>query len=416
MPETISAPSRFHYGWVILIMATMTVFGALGLARFSYSVVLPAMQENLLLDNTETGMLATFNLVGYLIFSAVGGALATRYGSRKVIAVGLALSGVGLWMTGTVSGVGWGAVWCALTGIGSGVSNMSVMGLLSVWFASSKRGMAAGIAVTGTSYAMILVGTLVPELMEFFDQDGWRVCWFVLGVICLILALAALLLLRNHPAEKSVYPIGGNSIESPSHELPGKNSLELSRVYRSGKVWLLGGIYIAFGFSYIIYVTFFVLYLVNEGNYSQEDASGLYMLIGWVSIFCGVVWGSVSDQIGRGRAMFLVYLLQAASFGLFGLWQSPTGFIISALLFGITAWSIPAIMAAACGDVLEPRMTSAALGFITIFFGVGQSLGPLVAGLIADYMHSLSPVFLVASITAMAGAFGSLALEEKHRF
>ena len=225
MSETISAPSCFHYGWVILIMATMTVFGALGLARFSYSVVLPAMQENLLLDNTETGMLATFNLVGYLIFSAVGGALATRYGSRKVIAVGLALSGVGLWMTGTVSGVGWGAVWCALTGIGSGVSNMSVMGLLSVWFASSKRGMAAGIAVTGTSYAMILVGTLVPELMGIFYQDGWRVCWFVLGVICLILALAALVLLRNHPVEKSMNPIGRYSIESPSHELPGKNSI-----------------------------------------------------------------------------------------------------------------------------------------------------------------------------------------------
>ena len=112
MPKANSVPSRFHYGWVILIMATMTVFGALGLARYSYSVVLPAMQENLLLDNTETGMLATFNVVGYLIFSAVGGALATRYSSRQVIALGLALSGVGLWLTWTVPGVGWGAVWC----------------------------------------------------------------------------------------------------------------------------------------------------------------------------------------------------------------------------------------------------------------------------------------------------------------
>ena len=118
--------------------------------------------------------------------------------------------------------------------MGSGVSNMPVMGLLSVWFVSSKRGMAAGIAVTGTSYAMILVGTLVPDLMEYFEQDGWRVCWFVLGFICLILGLAALLLLRNHPAEKSVHPIGWDSIESPSHELPGKKFLELSRVYHSG--------------------------------------------------------------------------------------------------------------------------------------------------------------------------------------
>ncbi|MCD6360682.1 MAG: hypothetical protein J7M38_07400, partial [Armatimonadetes bacterium] len=50
---------RLHYGWVVLAMSTLVVFGSLGLARFGYTVVLPAMQEGLGLDNTHAGALAT---------------------------------------------------------------------------------------------------------------------------------------------------------------------------------------------------------------------------------------------------------------------------------------------------------------------------------------------------------------------
>ena len=135
------------------------------------------------------------------------------------------------------------------------------------------------------------------------------------------------------------------------------------------------------------------------------------MLIGWVSLFCGVIWGSVSDRVGRGRSLFLVYLLQSVAYALFGLSETPSGFFMSALIFGFTAWSIPAIMAAACGDVLEPRMASAALGFITLFFGIGQSLGPLLAGWMADYFLSYGPGFLAAATVSLAGAIGSLFLK-----
>ena len=44
------ALSALHYGWVILVLATLVAFGALGLARFGYSIVLPAMQVDLGMD------------------------------------------------------------------------------------------------------------------------------------------------------------------------------------------------------------------------------------------------------------------------------------------------------------------------------------------------------------------------------
>ncbi|MDP2982727.1 MAG: hypothetical protein Q8O92_05290 [Candidatus Latescibacter sp.] len=77
-------------------------------------------------------------------------------------------------------------------------------------------------------------------------------------------------------------------------------------------------------------------------------------------------------------------MLQAAAFGLFALWTEPPGFLLSAVLFGLTAWSIPAIMAAACGDVL---------------------------GAIADTTGSFDPAFLLAGIVALLGAAGSLFLK-----
>ena len=67
-------------------------------------------------------------------------------------------------------------------------------------------------------------------------------------------------------------------------------------------------------------------------------------------------------------------------------------------------------MAAACGDVLGSRLAPAALGFITLFFGIGQALGPFVAGAMADAFGSLSSAFLLAAGVALLGAFGAALL------
>jgi MFS family permease len=169
-------------------------------------------------------------------------------------------------------------------------------------------------------------------------------------------------------------------------------------------------VYVAFGFAYIIYMTFFTKSLIGEAGYTKEAAGGLFMAMGWVTLLSGLVWGGISDRIGRKRSMIVVYLLQAAAFALFVLWRAPVGLALSAGLFGVTAWSMPAIMAAACGDVLGARLAPAALGFITLFFGLGQALGPSVAGALADAIGSFGPAFLAAAVVALAGAAGAAGL------
>lgn len=400
--------SRLHYGWVVLAIGMLVVFGSLGLARFGYTMVLPSMQEGLQLNNTQTGVLATANLIGYLVLAVIGGAAASRYGPRLVIGAGLSLAGIAMVLTGLANGFYTAAAWRALTGIGSGASNVPVMGLLASWFATKHRGLAAGIAVSGSSLALIFVGFLVPRVLDIYGENGWRMCWFIFGGVTLLIAIGGFFLLRNRPAERGLKPLGADREDAVL--IPNVEKFHWGRVYRSSAVWHLGLVYVAFGFSYIIYMTFFTKHLIAEGAYSQEAAGSLFMTMGWVSLLCGLIWGAISDVIGRRRALIIVYLIHATSFSLFALWPAPAGFTLSAVLFGLTAWSIPAIMAAACGDVFGPRLAPAALGLITLLFGIGQAIAPSIAGAIADATGSFFAAFLLAAAVALMGALGSYML------
>ncbi len=389
-----------HYGVVILTMGTLAVFGALGLARFGYSALVPAMQADLKLDNTQVGLLATANLIGYLLVSAIGGALASRHGPRRVIAIGLAVAGAGMVLTGLATAFPSVLLWRTLTGMGSGAANVSVMGMLGAWFTARQRGTSAGLVVSGSSVGLIVVGLLVPRVLAAYGAHAWSLCWLLFGAITLLLAVGAGVFLRDRPDSPAAAQTPGVPPGPP----------EWSRVYRSRAVWHLGAVYVAFGLSYIIYLTFFVKGLISEGGYSQQAASTLYMAMGWVSLVCGLVWGALSDRFGRRTALVGVYLTHSVAFGLFAVWPAPAGFLLSALLFGLSAWSIPASMAAMCADVVDPRLAPAALGFVTLFFGVGQAIGPSLAGALADATGSLATAYLLAAAVALLGAIGALSL------
>ncbi|MFZ5906729.1 MAG: MFS transporter [Nitrospirota bacterium] len=405
---SINTP-RFHYAWLVLAVGTLVVFGALGLARFGYTMVLPSMQTGLGLNNTQAGGLATTNLIGYLVLSVLGGALAARYGPRVVVTAGLSIAAAGMLMTGFSQSFMAAAAWRALTGIGSGASNVPAMGLLAAWFVQRRRGLASGIGVTGSSFALIALGVGVPHVLTLYGENGWRICWFFFAGMTFGLAALAYTILRNKPSEIGLLPLGAAQ-GSEKNDTKG-GGLRWGKVYRSGIVWHLGMIYVAYGFSYIIYMTFFTKYLIAEGSYTQESAGRLFMLMGCASLFCGLIWGSFSDKFGRKAALVIVYIIQAVAFGLFAIWPSTPGFIVSALLFGVSAWSIPAVMAATCGDLLGSRLAPAGLGFLTLFFGIGQAAGPSVAGVLADASHSLSPALLLAAGVALFGAVGSLFLK-----
>ena len=408
-----------HYGYVVLALIILTTFGSLGLARHGYTSVLPAMQEGLKLTNTQTGELQSWNLLGYTATVVFAGLLAARFGARVVISISLLVTGTALILTGAIPTFEGARLGRCLAGVGGAGGNIPAMALVAAWFGVGRRGRAAGAAVAGSSLGLIVTGPLVPALVNRFGAEGWRIAWYVLGALAFAVFLLCALLLRDRPEPYRLAPIGESEAEAEAIAVGrgGGNpsaSQAWSTIYRSGQLWHLALVYFAFGFSYVIYSTFFIRHLAADGGFTKGEAGLLWLKVGVVSVISGFLWGSVADRWGRRLALVSVFGLQGLAFLVFGLSRALPLVYVSAALFALTAWSIPALMAALSGDLFGGRLAPAALGLMTIVFGVGQTLGPYLAGRIADATHSFSLAFVTAGAVALiVGGGGSLLLPRR---
>ncbi len=404
---------KIHYGWIIILMGLLATVVAHGFGRMAYTILLPAMKDGLNLDYTQLGLLGTGNFIGYLSMAIIGGFLAAKFGTRAVIVLALVLMGVTMMLTGIAQSFGFAFFIRLLTGIGNGAAFVPAMALGSAWFSVKHRGFATGIVSGGIGLGTFLSGIIVPAILTSYGADGWRYSWYILGVCVLGAAIVVYWFLRNQPSDMGLLPVGQkkeNVIPSPLSD-DKASSLDWKKVYKMKAIWYLGLVYFFYGLSYIIYVVFFAAYLVKEMGYTQAWAGGLWATVGALSIFCGVIWGGISDRIGRGKGAALAYLVLGLSYIIYALLKNEVGFYLSAMLFGLTAWSIPTIMAATAGDLVGPRLAPAGLGFVTLFFGIGQSIGPAFGGYLADVSHSFLLPFLVAGVISLVGMIFSLKIE-----
>jgi MFS family permease len=164
-----------------------------------------------------------------------------------------------------------------------------------------------------------------------------------------------------------------------------------------------------------MYMTFSVAYLTSEVGLTPKSAGRMFAVLGLFSIISGVLWGSISDLFGRKWGSLLAYLALAGSYLIFALCRAVPAFYVSSVVFGLTLSSLPTIVAAGAGDAMGGRLAPAALGFITLLFGIGQSLGPAIAGWIKDGTGTFVGAFVLAFIVSLFGAAGSMTLKRKSR-
>jgi len=295
-----------------------------------------------------------------------------------------------------------------LTGMGSAGANISIMGLAPSWFSEKRRGMACGFLVGGSGLAMTVTGWLVPLLNGLYLQHGWRVAWVLLGFITIVIGLLSGLFIRNNPGEKGLEPFGGQEVSSPGKNREPVAKMNLKDILSFKGVPILAAIYFCFGFSYIIYATFFVNYLILERGYTQVTAGGIWSLVGFLSIGSAIIWGILSDIIGRRPSLVIIFMLQVLSYLTPVLTEDFIFIKISAVIYGLTAWSIPGIVASYCGDLVGPKNAPTTLGLVTFFFGIGSVLAPTFASYIKEVTFSFSGAFYLASLLAFTGALLSL--------
>ena len=386
-----------HYAFLILLSGVLTLFAALGLGRFALGMLLPSMSEGLSLSYVRMGVIGTGNFIGYLVGVLICGLLVRRLGARLVIFCGLLAVALSMMLIGILTSYPAVLASYIVTGLGSGLANIAMMGLVAHWFLASRRGRAAGIFVMGNGLGIMLSGALIPFLNDTLGSSGWRAGWLVMGTLVLLAAMVCGPLLRNDPSEMNLSPLGDGSPRE-HRALP---------VHSRGSLWPLiahlGAIYLLFGFTYVIYATFIVTTLVQDFGFSEASSGRLWIWLGFISLFSGPLFGGLSDRIGRRAGMLIVFFLQTCAYLPVGLQLPGLWIHLSIFLFGLVVWSIPSILTATLGDYLPQAKITTALGYITFIFGIGQITGPTLAGLLAEKSGGFHAAYLLAAaMTALA--------------
>jgi MFS family permease len=281
--------------------------------------------------------------------------------------------------------------------MGGGFANIPSMALVSRWFRRERRGQAAGMMIMGNGTAIILTGFLVPWLNTTFGGEGWRFGWLTLGAACLVLGGVVGLLLRNDPLELGLEPLGrAQAVLYDPAETRGP--------YSAAQILLhLGGLYLLFGLTYMVYGTFIVATMVDEYHYAEAAAGNFWSWTGFFCLFSGVGFGILSDRLGRRGGLMLAFAVQGAAYLLVASKLGPLALFGSVALYGLAVFAVPAIMAAAVGDYLGTARAAAAFSMITFCFAIGQTIGPGAAGVLAEATGTFSaPYFVAAAINAVA--------------
>ncbi|MCL6471382.1 MAG: MFS transporter [Firmicutes bacterium] len=411
----VDAIRRTHYAVWILLAGVLTNFGCIGLGRFAIGMIIPEMGRGLSLTNTQIGIIVSGTFLGYLMSTVLSGALATRFGARKVIAVSMSTVAVAMVVAGMAVNFWMALFGQLLVGIGAGGGNVPAVALVSRWYAQEFRGTASGIALTGSGLGFAITGIFIPYMLGIYGGAGWRASWFYLSAVVFLIGFFGVLVFRNSPEEVGLRPFGSfdNSDKDSSTSIDktlkttgksNKGQMHWRDIYLSKALWELGFIYLMFGFSYVVFTTFFAKYLIEEIGFTQGSAGQLWSAVGILSIASGFIWGILSDKIGRRNALFIVYSLQGLCLLMLAFINSPVAIATVSLLYSLTLWSIPSIMAATCADYVGGVFASAALGMITIFFGVGQVMSPWISGYIKDMTHSFAIPFMASGVASFIGA------------
>ncbi|MCM3764699.1 MFS transporter [Neobacillus niacini] len=356
--------------WLYAIIGMLTTIVVLAFARLSYGIILPFMRDGLSLTYKEAGFLGTTTSFGYLSTLIFAGILASKWGSKKTVLLGISLVTVGLAGLSVTAAYSVAFLFMLLLGIGTSFTFTPFISLLVGWF-PQKKGLLIGLTTSGAGIGMLFSGIIIPYLNSLNSNDGWRLAWGIYAVIGLIVVVLTFIFIKNPP----------NEIPSGEHS-PRPSAKE---IYKNPKVINIGLIYGVVGITYIVQAVFIMSYMIDSGV-EAKFAGQLMALNGILSIFSGPIWGSISDKIGRRTSLILTMALTMVSMLLPVVLPTIIGFTLHIVLLASTTTGLFTLTQASSMDYVKPADIPIAFSYVTFYFAVGQLIGPAIAGwLIEDW-------------------------------
>ncbi len=363
-------------------MCTLVI--AMGIGRFAYTPLLPGMQAALGFSHEDAGLLASLNFAGYLI-----GAIAAGFVPRgplrdrlfRVLLIACVLTTGIMAVTDRFEVLGLARL---LSGLVSAALFVFAADMVMRVLARNERPAWIGVHFAGVGLGIALSGALVPPFEQF---GGWQGAWLGLAAISILLAVPSWLWLRDDDANEAPAP------DQATRQTASVSAFPLS---------VLALAYFLEGLGYIVSGTFRV-------TIRQDQAGGgligplAWTVVGLAAAPSCVLAMWVVKRTGFVGALIAAHVLQAIGIAMPALSVSWASAMAGAVLFGGTFMGITT-MVVAFGRLLAGARGTQAIGLLTAAFGLGQILGPLLAGWLAERSQSFDSALWVAAAAVLLGA------------
>lgn len=368
----------------------LSVAAGNGLARFAYALVLPAMRADLHWSYAEAGWLGTANALGYVLGAVSGYVLLRRLRPSQLFTYGLVLIFVSLLLTGLRADHLWLSTTRIVAGVGTAWAFACGGALVAARYQGHPelRGTATGMFFAGGGIGIALAGVCVNPLLAWLGSPGWPMAWLMLGLLA---TLASIWPIRE--AQR----IGGsaNEVSSEALDLRGLTSSLVS--------------YFLVACGYIVYMTFIFAWMRDQ-QLSWQFGTAVWLMLGGTAAFSPFVWRRALDAWHPGVtlaascvAMLLGTLLPMLS-------ASAPSVLLSAAYFGVSIFVAPAAVAVLIRKTMSPGQWAKGMTFYTVLFAIGQAIGPVLSGWVADHASLNAAMVFAAALLGLAGVLALVGL------
>src|SRR5262245_51637156 len=353
----------------------------IGLARFAYTPLLPAIIDAHWFAPSAAAYLGAANLAGYLAGALIGRPLSVRFSIGMTLRVMMLLATATFFACAYPFGFAWFFVWRFAAGLAGGALMVLAAPTVLAHVAPTRRGLAGGAIFMGVGAGIAASGTLVPYLL----RQGLEETWLGLGAVSLLLAAIGW---TGWPREDgtATAPALARQTEAPS-------SLPLRALYLEYALNAAGWV------PHMIFLVDFVARGLGEG---VESGARYWVLFGLGATVGPLLAGYVADRVGFGTTLRWALLVEAIAVAAPAGALGPFGLIPSSILVGAFVTGTVPLVIGRIGELLprEPARQKAAWSRATISFALFQA--GAAYGLSFIFSHSAGNYRLLFLIGAAA--------------
>lgn len=372
--------------WRATLSALCASLVGIGLARFAYTPLLPAIIASGWFSASDAVYLAAANLGGYLLGACVAGQVAARVAPRWVLRASMAMAAVSLFACGWSIGFAWFFGWRLVSGVAGGLAMVLAAPMVLPHVAPSRRGFVGGAIFTGVGLGVIASGTLIPLLLH----HGLMQTWLGLGLIAAVLTLIAW----------NGWPHDG---VAATHSMPARDQSATRPVL---KLCLMYGLN---AFGLVPHMIFLVDYVARGLGQGVQAGTGYWTLFGLGAAVGPIVLGHLANRVSTRDAFRLTLLIEIVFVGLPVLRLGQAALIASAVVVGACTIGVVPVVLARTRDLLRhhPARQGGAWRTATVSFACFQAGGAYLLSFLFQRLGSFDLLFALG-----AGAlFAALAID-----